>query len=286
MVFLLWLALPLLGAGASYGAYRAIKKKKADHRYMGLPVHVYDKYHTSSNIQKSKQVNELPEEEKEEYEERREELKKNLVSLDLVNEPIPPPEQLAEEDDVVESEDEAVNEKALALRAEWIIEKGAALNQHSEEAVKEEVGSAIALDTELNWADFEERVEREGGCGGELQITLLWNNYNDLDLHVFTPSLERIYFNNRRTKCGGELNIDMNVKPSSNRPIENVVWREEPPKGIYRVHVFHYATHLRPDTSDPTKYTLRIVYRGNSKEYEGEISHGDPMTLITAFSVK
>ena len=283
MVFLLWLALPFLGIGASYGAYRAIKKRKVDHKYMGLPVHVYDKYH-NRDFQKSRQVNDLSEEEKEEFEERREELKKNLVSLDLVNESIPPPESLAE-DEVVEPEDEVVHEKALALRAEWAFEKGAALHHHSEEAVKEDIGDAILLDAELNWADFEERVEREGGCGGELQITLLWNNYNDLDLHVFTPTLERIYFNNRRTKCGGELNIDMNVKPTSNRPIENVVWRKDPPKGIYRVHIFHYATHLRPDTSDPTEYRLRIVYQGKSKEYEGEISHGDPMTLITAFSV-
>lgn len=284
MVLLLWLALPLLGIGASYGAYRAIKKRKADDKYMGLPVHVFDKYH-GSDFHVSEQVDDLSNEEQEEYQDRQEELKKNLVSLDLITEPVPPPEPFEEEEEV-EPEEEVIHEKALALRAKWQIEKGADFEKHADEAVKEDIGGAMLLDTELKWADFEERVEREGGSGGVLQITLLWNNYNDLDLHVFTPSMDRIYFNNRKTKCGGELDIDMNIKPTSNSPIENVVWKEQPAKGVYRVHVFHYASHKRPNTTDPTKYRLRIMYKGKTKEYEGEISHGDPMKLITSFSVK
>ena len=40
--------------------------------------------------------------------------------------------------------------------------------------------------------NMDERLEREGGASGEVQISLVWDDYNDLDLHLFSPSGERI----------------------------------------------------------------------------------------------
>ena len=69
------------------------------------------------------------------------------------------------------------------------------------------------------------RLKREGAQKGIVQISLMWNNFNDLDLHVVCPSSERIHGGNRVSQCGGELDVDMNVRPQSKRPVENVVWK-------------------------------------------------------------
>ena len=80
--------------------------------------------------------------------------------------------------------------------------------------------------------DLDERLEREGGKSGAVQVSLAWDDYNDLDLHLFCPSGERIYFNNKDSECGGELDVDMNVKPVSDNAVENVVWQNNRQKAL------------------------------------------------------
>ena len=46
---------------------------------------------------------------------------------------------------------------------------------------------------------------------GELQVTLSWDQYNDLDLHVVQPDGEEIYYGHPQSDEGGYLDLDSNA---------------------------------------------------------------------------
>ena len=133
-------------------------------------------------------------------------------------------------------------------------------------------------------AEFRGRLEREGAQSGDVQVSLIWNNYNDLDLHVICPSGEEIYFGHRKSACGGELDVDMNVSPTSEEPVENIYWPPGgSPQGHYQVFVNHFKNHGRPGCTDPTSFKVAVSVGGAVQEFTGSISHGEPKKLIYEF---
>ncbi|MFK7821353.1 MAG: hypothetical protein AB8G99_21740 [Planctomycetaceae bacterium] len=95
-------------------------------------------------------------------------------------------------------------------------------------------------------ADIQERVERAGGKTGEVQFSLSWHDRNDVDLHVITPNGDRIHFHRRKSSSGGELDVDMNVEPENDRPVENVRWSKGKARsGRYTVYVNLFRSHVR-----------------------------------------
>ena len=115
---------------------------------------------------------------------------------------------------------------------------------------------------------------------------MVWNNYNDLDLHVVCPSKERIHGGNKISKCNGELDVDANVKPDTRKPVENVVWPEgRGPGGTYEVYVHHYKKHNKRRSRDPTKFQVIVNAAGEFKEYEGSLTHGDPIMKVCEFTI-
>ena len=105
------------------------------------------------------------------------------------------------------------------------------------------------------------------------------------DLHVETPGGEKIFFNQRESSCGGELDVDMNAAGAeSNTPVENVFWPADgSPKGRYRVLVHHYAKHGGPD---PTRYQITVKVKGVAKKYNGSVKDGDPLQMVNEFEVE
>jgi len=105
----------------------------------------------------------------------------------------------------------------------------------------------------------------EGWVGsGSLQITLGWNTPADIDLYVVDPSGTEIFYNNKVSPTGGQLDRDdrglcLNEDGSPTDNVENVFWNAQPPAGHYVVRVNYYGN---CDSAGPTPITVSIAYGG------------------------
>ena len=187
----------------------------------------------------------------------------------------------AEESARLEQEREAEEQQRQAEFAEAEQQRLAELEAAKQQ---EELESRQAAETAMK--ELQERLDREGARSGDVQISLMWDNYNDLDLHVVCPSGERIHGGNKNSECGGELDVDANVRPETKKPVENVVWDDNTAQpGEYQVYVHHYKKHKKRRTKDPTKFKVIINNVGELLEFDGKVSHGDPIKLVAQFDV-
>ena len=116
------------------------------------------------------------------------------------------------------------------------------------------------------------RLNRENASFGECNITLMWNDPSDLDLHVICPCGEEISFTNRRSKCGGILDVDMNRYPCcSVEPVENIFWNEAP-IGNYKVFVKNFRTHDIIN-NDYIPFTVAIKNKNKVMHFTGKVKH-------------
>ncbi|MBQ8462682.1 MAG: hypothetical protein IJ544_01010 [Prevotella sp.] len=77
------------------------------------------------------------------------------------------------------------------------------------------------------------------GGNGDLKVTLQWEFYADIDLHVVEPSGEEIDYTHKHSRSGGELDVD---DTSGGRgSAENIFWQSNPPRGQYQVSLVYYA---------------------------------------------
>ena len=187
----------------------------------------------------------------------------------------------AERDAAAQSErdaEEAARQAELAASEEQRLAEIQAAQE--KDALERRKAANRALD------ELRARLEREGARSSDVQVSLMWNNYNDLDLHVVCPSGERIHGGNRKSSCNGELDVDANVRPDSRKPIENVVWPEgEAPAGTYQVFVHYYKKHKKRRSKDPTKFQVIANAYGDLLEYSGELNFGEEIQLVCCFNV-
>ena len=138
--------------------------------------------------------------------------------------------------------------------------------------------------------DTMSRMEREKARIGDVTVTLVWDDWNDLDLHVITPQGNEIYYGNREAD-GGMLDVDMNAGwACSKEPIENVFFGDaergiEAMKGKYSVVVQNFAYHHRDHhlhhrvhddelRSRPVPFRVLVRKNGEVSEYQGETAAG------------
>lgn len=97
------------------------------------------------------------------------------------------------------------------------------------------------------------RLEGYGAKKGLVTVSLIWNTTDDLDLHLVRsnrlPRLgtydnpDMIYYDNKQN-IWGHLDIDMNVRPKTNKPVENIYMSRLEP-GKFGVYVHYYRSHTR-----------------------------------------
>lgn len=122
-------------------------------------------------------------------------------------------------------------------------------------------------------AEIKQRVEQAGGTyqGVDVRLSLIWDNTNDLDLHVIPPSGEHLFYGHKQSACKGWLDVDMNVRGESLKPVENVRWKKgEAPKGHYRAYVQNFRFH--DPTHAPTHYRVELEVNGQISHVDGVIS--------------
>lgn len=122
-------------------------------------------------------------------------------------------------------------------------------------------------------AEIRTRVLAAGGQYDNVDIraSLIWNNRNDLDLHVIPPSGEEIYFSHKKSNCGGWLDVDKNVRGETLKPVENIRWKKgEAQKGRYKIFVQNFAYHEQDRT--PTPFRLELEVAGEVRHFDGEVS--------------
>jgi len=95
-------------------------------------------------------------------------------------------------------------------------------------------------------------------------ISLMWDNtnkrkLNDLDLHVTPPSGEKIWYQHKKSKCNGVLDVDR--QQDCRDPVENIVWKKAP-KGPYKVQVVNYVG----NHNDAVKFDVGICIDGGETQ--------------------
>merc|ERR1712228_934049 len=114
---------------------------------------------------------------------------------------------------------------------------------------------------------------------GAVQVSLMWdhsnqNQRNDLDLWVTPPSGEKIGFSHRRSRCGGELDVDR--RQHDPKPVENIVWTKRAPKGNYTVRVHNFsANHTKA-----IPFTVGIVLDGGEMQLIEKVMPGKSKAYV------
>lgn len=124
-------------------------------------------------------------------------------------------------------------------------------------------------------AEIQQRVEAAGGQykNVDVRASLIWNDRNDLDLHVIAPSGEEIFYGHKHSACKGWLDVDRNVQGETLKPVENIRWSKgDAPAGRYKVFVQNYRFHEPKDS--PSRFKVEVEVAGEIKHFEGTISPG------------
>ncbi|MFO0556949.1 MAG: MopE-related protein [Polyangiales bacterium] len=106
------------------------------------------------------------------------------------------------------------------------------------------------------------------GCGyqsGQVQVTVAWQGTADIDLHVVDPAGEELYYGDRTSASGGQLDRDANAACSQSPPTVENVFFSQAPRGNYRARVHVYS--MCQDSSIPVTLSISVGGRAYSFQH-------------------
>ena len=98
-----------------------------------------------------------------------------------------------------------------------------------------------------------ERAQNIGG-DGDLKVTLMWDFYADIDLHVIEPNGNEIYYSEKQSSTGGYLDVDNTH--GGQGAAENIFWEQNPPHGQYKVSLVYYSEGSSTPKQGPCKVVV------------------------------
>ena len=114
---------------------------------------------------------------------------------------------------------------------------------------------------------------------GAINVRLEWSDSADLDLHVYDPCGNHIYYANRNDTCQASIGrLDLDNWCSNlvvGRP-ENIFWQLSPPRGLYTVRVKYFGDCA---TTGPVFYTVRWTVSGSTQSRSGTLAPYDTVTV-------
>lgn len=141
--------------------------------------------------------------------------------------------------------------------------------------------SFIAADGDRYGASEVLEVTYMSAGSGVLQVSLSWDQENDVDLHLIEPNGEKIYYGYDYSDNGGELDVDSNPNCNiDNINNENIFYEDDDDviieAGEYEVLVDLYAN---CGIAGETNYTITAYYNGAMiSPSEGENPHSSQLT--------
>lgn len=127
--------------------------------------------------------------------------------------------------------------------------------------------------------EFRERQsENNINSDSKVNVSLAWNDRADLDLIVKQPDGQEVYFKPCALATCGTLDADANycdLRTSctnlKDKPLENISWRGQMPKGRYEVFVSLYSTNRAAGESLPVPFTVQVTKDGKPTTYQGVV---------------
>ena len=132
------------------------------------------------------------------------------------------------------------------------------------------------------------RLQAAGAKTGDVQVSIRWDNVNDIDVHVKVEALTNgrwslINFMNRFGQCGGLLDVDANAHSAMlvPQPVENVFWgKGKAPYGRYTVAIHHYRNWAGPVQ---TPVEVAVLVDGQVQRFQVNTVYGAPPAVVTSF---
>ncbi len=118
---------------------------------------------------------------------------------------------------------------------------------------------------------------------GDVQVTLSWQAFADIDLYVEDPAGDVVYYDNDYVTSGGQLDRDNTCGDFIQGQPENIFWPQEgAPSGTYKVSVHYYGD---CENTGPVAWTVRTVVGGQVQTYNGTLSGEGNEQSVTTFTI-